>query len=374
MYEITHHESLLLAATSEKGKQSMSMDTRSYVIAGLAFLSMIKKVQSGDKNTTKTWSPLGFSWNPEIPLFHATVGYSKIENSGRLKLRSQLIAQNQTNTSGAGGTLRGYISTTTEARRALAIAIGVNILRKAAQGEYHYIEFDKQLESIYPGYKLTDGLLRSYEEKKNKYEFLRINPNYTPEVHNFDACAQMYKSFLQSYDNAFNPTFFGPEYENHINIDKQDIGVITGFSDISRLCMGCYDAYEIGFIPELKQVYKWLDNKNFTYKVKRALNDIWQPDVYNPKEDHYYAWDKSSWGARGLVEDLKHAIGDYIGDYKIEWLDKQEITLDSVMTVNTSEQEVEIWNPSRYKIDWEESERLINTPHFNDLYLPRGGE
>jgi len=343
-------------------------------LAGLLALSQkpsgsasIKQIKS--KDSTKTWTPLGFSWNSDTPLFHATVGYSKIEKSGRLKLRSQLIAQNQTNISGAGGALRGYLSTTTDSERALAIAIGVNVLRKAAQGEYNYIEFDKKLGSICPDYNRHKESLQTYEEVKNEYDWIKNDLSYTPEKHNFNQCAQMYRDFL-SYSNAFNPFFSNPEYNSYIHINKQDIGVITGFSDIPRLCMTSYDAYQMGLISERKPSYKWLDKKGIPYKIKRALNKIWESDLYKSKEEHYFAWDKSSWGARGLVEDLKHAIGDYIGDYKIEWIDKQEITLDSVMTMYIHEYEVEIWSPSRYKIDWKKSNRLIDMPHFQDLYLP----
>jgi hypothetical protein len=334
-------------------------------ILGTLGLAGIKRSRQGAWNKSQPiWTPLGFTWDSSRSLYHATVGFNKIKQSGRLKLRSQLMAQGQTNLSGAGGADRDYVSTTVDHKTALAIAVGVNILRKCAQGHFHYSQFDKMLESVHPGYR-NSRYPRPFLEHKAEFSWTKDDPNYTEAVHNFDSCQRMYRDFLISCPNAFDPYFSSPEYKNYVGVDPNEIGLITGYSNIPFVSMTFSEALKLGgYISEYDRLLRWIDDKIHTYGIKKSLEGF---------SEQEYAFDASSYWTKDYPEKSQRIYGDNIQGVKLEWRDKQKISPDSVMTVNTGELEVEIWDPSKYLIDWSKSQTLEEMGLENSLFVDLQG-
>ena len=363
------------------------MNSSTLAILLSASLSLAKKA-IGSKYSTPNWNPLGFSWFPGIPLYHATVGYSKIKKSGRLKLRSQLIAQSQTNISGAGGAERGYLSTTTEKDRALAIAVGVNVLRKLAQGEMNYLDFYQNLETLEPsfldkaGYNSQAILSVAYESQISSYEHLR-NRGYTREEFNFDQGVKVYKAFLRAYKNAYDPLFFGPEWKDYVNIKESDIALLVGGSSIDRISLTGQGAETLGFVPEGNE-YRWFKREildSFDSKIKHYLRDAYNIErlkatgqklspFMQEKDVPVYAWEEDFWYTRTFPQRTKELYNDSIEGVKIKWINKLLITKSDVMTFHPSENEVEIWDPKKFHIDWTKSKTIRELGLQDKMFVP----
>jgi len=356
------------------------MDSRLLPFLLMGGLSAVKKF--GSKSTIRDWNPLGFRWYPSIDLYHATVGFNKVKNSGRLKLRRQLTAQGQSNLAGAGGAEKGFVSTTIEKDRAIAIAVGVNVLRKLAQGEIHYLELYEHLKTFdpffYSSVKNEYRLLNlTYEEKLAEYEYLRKR-NYSIEEFNFDQGLEVYKAFLQVFEGAYDPFFSGAKWDLYKGISEEDIGVLVGGSTIDRLSMKGWDVNKWGFIPDSPE-NRWFLREvldGFGGNIKHKLRQMYEIKYqYQQIEPHsFYAWDPEYWWTRNYPEETKRRYNDVINHIKINWIPNLIIDPSSVMTLHMGEQEVEIWDPSKYIIDWSRSKTIREMGLQDKFFIPNTEE
>jgi len=383
---------------SKKLDKGVTMNSSTIAILLSASLPFAKRLM-GSKSSSVNWNPLGFSWYPKIPLYHATVGYSKIKDSGRLKLRSQLIAQGQTNTAGAGGGEKGFVSTTIEKDRALAIAVGTNVLRKLAQGEINYLDLYETFRNIEPlfynsytpsryflmGMKQKHVLDQEYEKYLSTYNF--TEENYTRKEFNFDQGVKIYRAFLLAYKDAYDPIFFAPTWKNYLNIKESDIGLLVGGSSIDRISLTGRGAERLGFVPEGNE-YIWFKREvldSFDSKIKHCLRDAYDIetlkasgqslDSFMAKKDvPTYAWEEDFWYTRDFPRRTEELYNNYIDGIKINWINKLLIAKSDVMTFHLGENEVEIWDPTKFHVDWEKSKNIRELGLQDKLFIPNTEE
>jgi len=356
------------------------MDSRLWPFLLMGGLSAAKKF--GSRSVVRDWNPLGFRWYPNIDLYHATVGFNKVKNFGRLKLRRQLMIQGQGNIAGAGGSEKGFVSTTIEKDRAVAIAVGVNVLRKLAQGEIQYLEFYEYLKTFdpffYSNVMREDRLLNStHEGYLAEYKHLR-DRNYSKEEFNFDQGLEVYKVFLRSFDGAYDPFFSGATWDLYKGISEDEIGVLVGGSTIDRLSMKGWDVKTWNLIPDSPENRWFLQEvlDGFGGKIKHELRQMYDLrfDYIDDNVPPAYAWDPEYWWTRRFPEETKRRYDDVINHIKINWIPNLIIEPSSVMTLHVTEQEVEIWDPSKYIIDWSRSKTIREMGLQDSFFIPNTEE
>ena len=359
-------------------------------LATVGIISALKRSGSKSFHKPYVWIPLGFPYPPGKQLYHATVGFQKIRESNRLKLRSQLLIQGQTNVYGAGGVMRPYLSTTFEMKRVEAIMVGVNVLRKLAQGRLSADAVLSKIKTIYPDfrhltafYTFEEWVARYFEGEvkrasEQEKELFRLK-------YNFETGVSLYRSFLMSYDEAFNPIFSSPDLEKYKNLKEEEIGNIVFVPKIERLSLSFYDAHRLGYFSVEKDHYRstasMIDqiSKNIKFflrdkqdaiikremlKIKGIELDSWTAKYLDKEE---MAWNPSDWGQRDYPNRTRNIIGE---DVLLEWIPDLYITPQSTMTFYSGENEIEIWDPTAIEIDWEKSKTITKMGLEDEFYIP----
>ena len=141
----------------------------------------------------------GVPWNQDTPLWHGTLGFNKIMNQNRFKVRTEL-AQDQIKNATGGGTAKA-VSMTADFRVALSVCIGLNVFRKIAKNEVTALQLIE--------YSIDKGLP---VKPKNIQDAMIIDSDTSESglAKKRSACFNIYQNILMQGSRSkkiYNPVF-----------------------------------------------------------------------------------------------------------------------------------------------------------------------
>ena len=255
---------------------------------------MMRKYLFGDALPTtlpRVFTRDGFPWDPNRPAYHATTGLRSILKHG-FKTRKD-VSRHAT-----GGGTEHAVSLTLDSRVAVAIALGLDTIRRIVQGQLQWVELYERMKSECP--KATiEGLKYLRLSERDVYQYLHMGyrpvgyigaprdwkePLYDPRPGKnmpewvlFDETegrwwvpaarhpikrlrdeyllggdmSDFYRQTLpfgEMYKECYDPFFMSTTLEAFKDTQPNDIGVVEVRADVARVCTDARGAFQMGYL------------------------------------------------------------------------------------------------------------------------------
>lgn len=297
------------------------------IFSMMAVRRLFKSKGGSSSSGIQTMNCHGVPWNQETPLWHGTLGFSKIMNQNRFKARRQL-ADGQVKNAAGGGTDKA-VSMTADFRVALSVCIGLNVFRKIAQNEITALQLIE--------YSIDQGL----PVKPNNIQDAMIIDANTSEAgltRKRSACFNIYQNILMQGSRrkkVYNPLFWGTNIEDFLTVSEDDIGVICAKTSIPRVIFEDWGYVYFGYLTQSEM------------RSHHAMLS----EMFQTTEDSVEGYEYSG------CYNIYRGSGRMIGSYRWENIDDKP-TGSNTLIGKGAMSEIRVYDPSKLAIIDSESKKL----------------